>query len=887
MVQVQSAHLEQAVRQTAIFRAALTSNVMDEKYKDLDPVRLRRYLNCGLSGVIDRPNRAKVRLDFHVRNQEKTLYTYRSEIGPIGSLHIDLPFEAEEPIDEDGNPAPAVTRNPGKDPALWFAQCGPSGRHSIYLMLPDLKDTEPELVQKIVYESVYAAIEATTPEMVPGQVPRYEDEVGRQAGFGSGRGRHSQSRKIIPSRDGAEVGRRVAELILAQPWGSSAYWLLQIRGVKDETRHPASEDRVADKLHQLLRDVRSSGAHTYVDVAIEIHPPDGWGVLLLRNGHEELLRRVVGIPEDKVPLESKRLDVWSGVASTAGAHWDWADDPKSPSRISYAQLYVSDKALLYNAGLEGRMPVLNATHPLKMVTADQELTFLCGVYKNLHGGLQNLVPVATRFEVRVPKHYATTVFNGACLNLANFDNTVTVAKLTTIWGWRLERMMALAILFRAAAAQSTTTRSTPDHLKLIAVGTYVFNALNCTPGSMNNSRQLARAVWGTAVYCEDPQEVLENCIYSPTSPHAATPIMERGALWLPELNWPEPGMSNILRFRYSPTVLDEAQLSNIFGIPWSSIKGLFDGAVRNVLRTEGALQVRNVRPAKRIERRLVQLPGSFVVVTDEDPYDRADDLHPDARFGSPPPAEPMNVTQVFYEVISDVFQRLGVSQGGSTGYCRLTPEQRLCIGPETFQDLNLLSYFERGYLTNDRKTWEHIGNLLFPAPGAVGNYGKQGWGLAPAHKRYVQLVLGADRDKAIKVHTFCAALFAEFRWFPVLVLDKMFDYRSKTGPGWTAFGTFRPSSPRGVSVAWNPSKRSTPVYAAHLQPTLDTHAVQQWRSWANEAGETQPTGSGAPSHSRSRRIDIVDMRPPVIRPEIATQLARRSQMVRGRLALAP
>ncbi|KAJ7791108.1 hypothetical protein B0H14DRAFT_2625362 [Mycena olivaceomarginata] len=197
------------------------------------------------------------------------------------------------------------------------------------------------------------------------------------------------------------------------------------------------------------------------------------------------------------------------------------------------------------------------------------------------------------------------------------------------------------------------------------------------------------------------------------------------------------------------------------------------------------------------------------------------------------------------DVINEAFQLIGVSQNGVTPYTLLTKEQRMCTGPETFKDRHLYSYFKQGYLETTGTAFDRTANLLFPHPRSQPHYTQQGW--------------GGFRDQ-----------FQELCWFPSIVTDKVYDYRVKSGQGWTSFGGLVGKA-RAICIAWNRKKQSLHAVTTGepRDPVLDEEAVHKWR----KANPVEDEGM----------VDIVQQQ---LAP-LADGLAQRAQqqLQRGRVQL--
>jgi hypothetical protein len=223
----------------------------------------------------------------------------------------------------------------------------------------------------------------------------------------------------------------------SEDWGREAYWLLQIRGQKDNNRHEEDTDSIQGVLEDILVHVQTRGAYTFVDVGVEIHGPEGYAVLPQRNEHTRFLTDVLGINPEDINYKMKQVDPWSGVEEIVGARWNFSEDPLTNNRISYAQLYTSDKTPLYNASMQQKVPVVGGIAVLKMKDANVNLVFLQGLYANLTGGWRASMPVVTRLEARVPLRHAVHVFDDAKLDPRMYRGLVTIVanRLTwCVWG---------------------------------------------------------------------------------------------------------------------------------------------------------------------------------------------------------------------------------------------------------------------------------------------------------------------------------------------------------------------------------------------------------------------------------------------------------------------
>ncbi|KAJ7805247.1 hypothetical protein B0H14DRAFT_3485295 [Mycena olivaceomarginata] len=123
------------------------------------------------------------------------------------------------------------------------------------------------------------------------------------------------------------------------------------------------------------------------------------------------------------------------------------------------------------------------------------------------------------------------------------------------------------------------------------------------------------------------------------------------------------------------------------------------------------LLTRNVRGAVEIHPRDIRLGGDFVLPRSDAVFDHGPDLPPEARLGEQP--QKTYAGEIFTRIIAEVFSLIGINMDRTRAYCHLSPDQRALVGPETFQDENLLTYFPAVYWSDDHKQWDRVATLLF------------------------------------------------------------------------------------------------------------------------------------------------------------------------------
>ncbi|KAJ7710714.1 hypothetical protein B0H17DRAFT_1324313 [Mycena rosella] len=900
------------LRATRAQRERVSPNITTTVYSTFDQDELYRYLtliNSGIklkAGEPDTPLILEVDANAHRVAECKTfrdvdsviaisrdmpwkdvfdVFTTVKTIQPIGTMHFLAQF-----TDEVGE---NFARDPGEDPACWWGLCGPSGRYAIYLMLPNLGKDEEETVPGRLYEILRKYISDEEEGMAPAMLPKFDDEKRRQKGFGRrGNPAGSGSRKSMTAERGHLLAEAMMEAVLEEEWGQAAYWLLQIRGAKDLTRHQVGDRNsygrlrtVQQELDELLREVRVDNSQIYVDVGLEVHAadPKAWGVLPLRDGHIPLLSQMFDIPDDDwVNAGVFSLDTWAGLRDIAGGRWNLAKRPLTDYEIGYIQWYVSDKAPLYNTSLRNKTPKMGELSVMKLMDPEDDMPFLFDVYSNLLSACEDKMPVVSRLEVRVPYAEANDVLRSqVARDSRNFTGTIAVVPLEYIWAWRLEKMMGLITLFRACAAAPPTTRTNLDHLKLVAAGTYSMNLLFRTPQSFSWDRMVCKAVFP----CESlDQRRRYTWKYGLFLGHDSwsVPVLSHGALWLPRLLWPEHGETNILRFAGCPMILDRQMIEKIFKTDFLTLERLYMPIRKVVPRGEGGTMVRNVRGPREIEPRTNELPGSFGLPRPQLPYDHGFDLQTAARTGRIPSPERDNATHIFVAILVEAFQGVGMKTDGTRAYCRLPLEQRALTGVATFKDRNLLTYFDWGYISFDPKDWSKTADLLFPNPMYPAKHAdKQGW----KQQKAFQVFINYQGKTGTDLHKFCRQQFDKLDWFIYVQVDRLIDYRPR-GLGWTRFGKFDPNDAKGVAIVWR-SREKPDLFNKQSRAVLDPEAVEreEKRRRLAKKKERNEAGDNASDSSResSPENDLCEVRPRVLAPAVLAEIEASSRLVRGRM----
>ncbi|KAJ7912811.1 hypothetical protein B0H13DRAFT_2659865 [Mycena leptocephala] len=738
--------------------------------------------------------------------------TFRA-IAPIGTLHCDITF---------GNAVgDQVPRDPGHDSALWWAQCGPAGRTSIFLMLPNFEQSG--ITQNAAFNGIYAMAYNTVveqePDLVAGWCPSYFAEQQRAKFFKGGQARASEARKAFDSVRGAPFATAVMALLRNTPFGADAYWLIQVRGAKDLTRHGAGGDyaNVEDMADLLLLEVaHTAGDYVFVDVGVEIHPPSGFGVLALRDQHNTLVAQLLSTTSEIIDEGHVHIDPWAGTAQAAGGRWNFTSNPVAPGEVSYFQLYTSDKAPVYNASHAHKIPLIPGMKVLRLKKDDPHgLANLAGMHNNLDEMATANSSIVLRAEARVPYAKINHVFRG--LSRRGLRPLIIIAEAQKLWTFRQLRCAALMLLMRSTALQSPLCRGTMPALTLAAATIYMWNATHRAPPSLQHDRTLCTVVFPCDTQRARAALLSSFSFWTPMSLQAKTPYMERGAMWLPPIKWPD-STGNVLRFHgaFSLTYQEAAQ---IFNTPWAGIKSLFTPAgtaLKDLIPRQPRVRGKSVC----IEPRVITLEGDFDLPPPPTAFDFGDDLAETEYIGEDPEHDtrPKTAGALFLSIISEMLQRVGSSRDGTVNYCRLSQEQRKLIGMATFQDPCVGTYFESYYWIKGKPQWTTVQGLVFPsAAKTVNHHNNKGWMQLPSWQLYI-----AYRDHPVfdRLNKFCMRQFNDFHWFPFPCAQRVWEYTERKG-------TWKRSGPgqRAIAIVWNPTKLGQPLYHRNHTAQLDPAAI--------------------------------------------------------------
>jgi hypothetical protein len=160
---------------------------------------------------------------------------------------------------------------------------------------------------KMVYDTIIRPAAITIAPRAAASWPvSYEQELFRtQTTSGS----HAFGSVIIAAPDVPQFGIEIRRLLGQQPWGQQAFFLTDVRGHKDASRHDAQPQNEPDEVfitrseHELarmtagldldmLRGMDSEEESCYVDIGIEVTVP-GHTVCWRTDGHQHMVQMII------------------------------------------------------------------------------------------------------------------------------------------------------------------------------------------------------------------------------------------------------------------------------------------------------------------------------------------------------------------------------------------------------------------------------------------------------------------------------------------------------------------------------------------------------------------------------------------------------------------
>ncbi|KIY60849.1 hypothetical protein CYLTODRAFT_460360, partial [Cylindrobasidium torrendii FP15055 ss-10] len=462
----------------------------------------------------------------------------------LGKLDVQVNFAPMNDGDE-----PRLV-DPGKDAAILVAECGDSGHHNLYIMLPAVREEEVQTIRSAVYLAMRKSVKQHVGFMGNTWPASLASETDRARGFVDGRA--TRSTRLVASDFSSLVLNTVLDTLRSDyAWGRSAYVFLQMRGVKDLTKHGSDRTATVTQIDSLLLDVRKSNAHIFLDVAVQIeHQDPAWSILPRSDdkAHMDIISSLFRVNARDLDSGTYNINPWCCLQQVGGADMSYKE-PLTQYRISKAQVYSSDKFYAYNASIKHtqRSLHINGTEFLEMNNGDKAPRPLSKVYNACLDAARESIPCTLRVEIRVPLDEAARVFRRSSV-AADLNDSVFLIPTAAAWAWRMSRCDAIGLMVRYIASTPGVARSELSCLTLTAVLSYVFNSIHSRPANYSWQRIMALACFPTGNSNNYDQSKLA---YTPRSAAEKVPLLVRGALLLLPVSYPSdrPNGANILCFR--------------------------------------------------------------------------------------------------------------------------------------------------------------------------------------------------------------------------------------------------------------------------------------------------------------------------------------------------
>ncbi|KAF9070183.1 hypothetical protein BDP27DRAFT_1512892 [Rhodocollybia butyracea] len=745
--------------------------------------------------------------------------TYALRKSHAGSLHILLNFVTNN---EDG----IQSQDPGSHANVLWGICG--NRHRIYLMLPNMPEEQNlKTLLPLIYSATRSAAGDILPHTSSQWSPTYSAEVDRTHHFTTST-QDTESRKTIPAQGlGVAFANEALHTIQRYQWGKHAYWFVQMRGIKDKSRHLIFQTETV--VDDILRDINRQTSTVFLDVGLEVHLQADYAGLPARGPHvhQLLANNIWGLTtaEWQDSLPTYQPDVWASNAHVAGFRCNFSRHPVTENQIYYAQVYASDKFQTYSAGSSSGLLLL-ASQVLKMKGPDDAPVQLQKIYQAISENQLARTPTVVRLEVRVPSHRAALVYDQE-LDAVDLSDYIYAIPLECVWAWRLHRITACFMLLRYSASLMTSSRKDIQNLILVATTVHSFNSIHSRPGTMIWDRQLAETIFSTAKLADDPTQ-RDLMLWSPRNNQESVPVLYNGALWLPSIVYPASNQAGVLRFECKGSSVEKSLLERLFRMDWASIEKKFSLNLLVNFFASGHLHHRKCAASSEPIKRKINLPATVTDLSVKRPrllyHDNAPDIPREASIRVVPSnINRRNASEYFLGLLCQILERVGCTKAGQA-YWKLTAMERRVVSLDTFRDMNLGTYFTSYQYTKTPSDWASLKTILFPGPHdtppAISDPNVQGWRGVPYYCELLELrnVNPVEYDY---VRRTCLALFDTLKWFIKVQSHKMIEYKLRSS--WTLM--FSGSLQTGVPISTNPTITTRITSKAKKFPVLDQDAL--------------------------------------------------------------
>ncbi|KAJ7778021.1 hypothetical protein DFH07DRAFT_766237 [Mycena maculata] len=751
--------------------------------------------------------------------------------GLKGTTHMKLRFG----INGGGH----VAQDPASHITCLLGSFGESSRNAIYLCFPHEEAHIMELrdMQEAIYRAERRAHEVVYPDNAHGYAATFDAEMARAA--------NNNSKVVLPEFGVHDFMEEFQNRLRAEGvWATTHYFIAQIRGVKDNYRH---SDNCRDMLNRLVADIDTDNDTTivYVDVGLEIRPTnlvDSGGVdvsqqwsNLPRNNLEGHLG-VMGLNIDDLRRPVKTyFDPWCGIVGIQGFRIDATrqEGGVGPHHAIYGQVYVTDKFGTYHAGYPIQVQPIDVLRMRDGTAAPKVSYRLSDILVN-----NKQVPVHTRYELRVPLAYAHLALGGQDYDFDDISvegidlgDVFVLYETVDVWEYRWLNLVAATWIFQEIAEMNPQDqRASPDALLLAAATAYFVNCICARPSDKSWWRGVATAVFPVDHVRHPNRHYLWDLS---ATRDTSVPYFEHGRMWLPHIMWPGPLGSNV-RFTYARNrILDDTQISKVFGSPRKAIEIRFTLHKGTSMRELGGA-TRKCKPSPGLLGKNPMVPPAAMDIVFQPNFSHdtrgdiaAQEAHDDRWTGDRHP------TILLVETLSQLIQRAGVSQGDT--YSRLSETQQRLVGLATFQDPHFCVYWDK-VCWKEQPDFRQSFDILLPIAGEPIRYiNNQGWQSLTAW-RTLMTVREQCPDKWDSWRVIIWTEFQKFKWF--FAFDRSKCFEKAKNPSWTTHKYGQGIQPKRfirIYVSSNPPITRT------TRPVLDEQLVEDYIA---ACAEEEGAGSG-------------------------------------------
>lgn len=203
-------------------------------------------------------------------------------------------------------------------------------------MLPGVRGEDVETIRTACYTVIRASVAQHRPDMATTWPATLEAETSRARQFREKFA--TNSTRLVA----ADASRQIMATILQKfhhdyTWGASAYVFLQMRGMKDIQRHGPTRGATIERVDELLKEVKKSNSHIFLDVAMELQPSDNdWSILPFsdNNAHLDLIATIFKVTKEELETGLSNLNPWCCLQQVGGIDISFKE-PVGDFQVSY------------------------------------------------------------------------------------------------------------------------------------------------------------------------------------------------------------------------------------------------------------------------------------------------------------------------------------------------------------------------------------------------------------------------------------------------------------------------------------------------------------------------------------------------------------------------